>query len=54
MVKNLPGMQETPVQSLGQENPLEKAMANHTSVFAWRIQWTDWQESIGSQRVEQK
>ena len=37
MVKNLPAMQETWVQSLGQENPLEKGMATHSSVLAWRI-----------------
>ena len=54
MIKNLPALQETPVQSLGQKGPLEKAMANHTSILAWRIQWTDWQEYMESQRVEQK
>ena len=36
MVQNLPAMQETQVQSLGQENPLEKGIAAHTSVLAWR------------------
>ena len=41
MVKNLPAMQETHVQSLGQEDPLEKGMATHSSVVAWRIPWTD-------------
>ena len=40
MVKNLPEMQETQVQSLGQEDPLEKGTAAHSSVFAWRIPWT--------------
>ena len=40
MVKNLPVMQETRVQSLGQENPLEKGIANHSSILAWRIPWT--------------
>ena len=35
MVKNLPAMQETQVQSLGQEDPLEKEMATHSSIFAW-------------------
>ena len=54
MIKNLPALQETLVQSLGQKGPLEKAMANHTSILAWRIQWTDWQEYMESQRVEQK
>ena len=41
MVKNLPVMQETQVQSLGQEDPLEKEMATHSSVLAWRIPWTE-------------
>ena len=40
MVKNLPAMQETRVQSLGQEDPLEKGMATHSSILAWRIPWT--------------
>ena len=40
MVKNLPAMQETQVQSLGQEDPLEKGMAIHSSILAWRIPWT--------------
>ena len=37
MVKNLPAMQETLVQSLGQEDPLEKEMATHSSILAWKI-----------------
>ena len=37
MVKNLPAMQETRVRSLGQETPLEKGMATHSSILAWRI-----------------
>ena len=41
MVKNLPAMQETQVQSLGQEDPLEKGMAIHSSIPAWRITWTE-------------
>ena len=41
MVKNLPVMQETQVQSLGQDNPLEKGMAHHSSILAWRIPWTE-------------
>ena len=41
MVKNLPAMQETQVQSLGQEDPLEKGMATHSSILAWRIPWTE-------------
>ena len=40
-VKNLPAMQETRVQSLGLEDPLEKGMATHSSIFAWRIPWTE-------------
>ena len=40
-VKNLPAMQETQVQSLGGEDPLEKVKATHSSIFAWRIQWTE-------------
>ena len=54
MVKNLPAMQETRVQSLGREDPLEKEMATHFNILAWRIPWTEepgglW--SMGSQRV---
>ena len=52
MVKNLPAMQETWVRSLGQEDPLEKEMATHSSILAWRIPWTeepDRLQSIGSQ-----
>ena len=41
LVKNLPAVQETRVQSLGQEDPLEKEMANHSSILAWRIPWTE-------------
>ena len=41
MVKNLPAMQETWAQSLGLEGALEKEMANHSSVLAWRIPWTE-------------
>ena len=41
MVKNLPEMQETQVQSLGWEDPLEKEMATHSSILAWRIPWTE-------------
>ena len=40
-VKNLPTMQETWVQSMGQEDPLEKGMATHSSILAWRIPWTE-------------
>ena len=41
MVKHLPAMQETSVRSLGQEDPLEKEMATHCSILAWRIPWTE-------------
>ena len=41
MVKNLPALQETSVQPLGQEDPLEKEMATHSSILAWRIPWTE-------------
>ena len=40
-MKNLPTVQEAWVQSLGQEDPLEKGMAAHSSVLAWRIPWTE-------------
>ena len=53
-VKNLPAMQETWVRSLGQEGPLEKEMAIHSSTLAWRIPWTEKPgrlQSMGSQRV---
>ena len=53
-VKNLPAMWETQVQSLGQEDPLEKEMAIHSSILAWRISWTEGPgglQSMGSQRV---
>ena len=54
MVKNLPAMQETWVQTLGQEDPLEKEMATHSSILAWRIPRTEEPhrpQPIGSQRV---
>ena len=41
MVRNPPAIQETQVLSLGQEDPLEKGMANHSSILAWRIPWTE-------------
>ena len=49
-VKNLPAMQETPVQSLGWEDPLEKGMATHSSILAWRIPWTE--EAGGLQSID--
>ena len=54
MVKNLPAMQETQVGSLGREDPLEKVMATHSSILAWRAPWTEEPgglQSMGSQRV---
>ena len=49
LVKNLPAMRETWVQSLGWEDPLEKGMATHSSILAWRTPWTV--QSMGLQRV---
>ena len=52
-MKNLPAMQETPVRSLGQENPLEKEMASHSSSLAWEIPWIEGPgrlQSMGSQK----
>ena len=54
MVKNMPAMHETWVQSLGWEDLLEKDMATHSSILAWRIPWTEEPgglQSMGSQRV---
>ena len=53
-VKRLPTMRETRVRSLGQEDPLEKEMATHSSTLAWKIPWTEEHgrlPSMGSQRV---
>ena len=53
-VKGLPTMQETQVPSLGQEDPLEKEMATHSSSPAWKIPWTEETgglQSMGSQRI---
>ena len=53
MVKDLPAMWETRVQSLGSEDPLEKEMATHSSILAWRIPWTEEPgglQSMGSQK----
>ena len=54
MVKHLPTMQETRVQSLGQEDLLEKEMATHSSILAWKIPWTEEpgrMQSMGLQTV---
>ena len=55
MVKNLPVMQETQVRFLDQEDPLEKEMATHSSILAWRIPWTeepDGLQSMGSKESD--
>ena len=55
MVKNLPAMQKTQVRSLGQDDPLEKGMAIHCSILAWRILQTEelgWLQSMGSKIVK--
>ena len=55
MVKRLPAVRETQVQSLGCEDPLEKEMATHPSILAWKIPWTEEPgglQFVGSQRVE--
>ena len=51
-VKNLPAVQETRVRSLGQEDPLEKKMATHSSILAWKISWTE--EPSGLQSMGSK
>ena len=54
MVKSLPAVQETQVRSLGQEDPLEKGMATHSSSLAWKNSWTEEPcrlQSMGLQRV---
>ena len=51
MGKNLPVMQKTLVQSLGQEDPLEEGMATHPSILAWRIPWTEEPDGLQSMGV---
>ena len=54
LVKNLPAMQDTWVQSLGQEDPLKEGMATYSSILAWRISWTEEPgrlQSMGLQRI---
>ena len=56
MLKNVPTVQETQVQFLGRKDPLEKRMATHSSILAWRIPWTeepDGLQFMGSQKVGQ-
>ena len=52
MVKNLPVMQENRVQSLGQEDPLEKGRATHSSILAWRISWTEEPDRLQSMKSQ--
>ena len=55
LVKNLPAIQETQVRSLGQEDPLEKEMATHSNILAWKISWTEEPgrlQSMGSQESD--
>ena len=51
-VKNLPAVQETQVQSLGQEDPLEKEIATHSSILAWRIPWREEPGGLQSMRLQ--
>ena len=53
LVKNLPAMQETWVRFLGQENPLEKEMAIHSSILAWKIPWTEEPGGLQSMGLQQ-
>ena len=52
MVKNLPTMYEFQVRSLGLEDPLEKGMATHSSILAWRIPWTEQPGRLQSMRLQ--
>ena len=52
MVKNLPAMQDTRICSLGLEAPLEKGMATHSSILAWRIPWTEESGKLRSMGVQ--
>ena len=52
MIKNWPTMQETQVQFLSQEDPLEKRMATHSSMLAWRIPWTEEPDELQSIQLE--
>ena len=52
MVKNPPAMQETQVQSLGWEDSLEKGLATHSSILAWRIPWTEELGGLQSMRLQ--
>ena len=52
MVKNLPAMQETWIQSLSQEDTLEKGKATHFSILAWKIPWTEWAGGLQSMDIQ--
>ena len=52
MVKHLPKMQDTRVRSLGWDDPLEKEMATHSSILAWRIPWTEKPGGLQSMRLQ--
>ena len=54
MVKNLPAMWDTQVQSLGQKDPLEKEVATHSSVLAWKILWTEESGGLQSMRSQKR
>ena len=51
-VKNLPTIWETQVQSLGQEDPLEKGIATHSNILAWRVPWTEEADGLQSKRLQ--
>ena len=51
-VKNLPAVRDTPVESLGQEDPLEEGMATHSSILAWRLPWTEEPGGLHSMRSQ--
>ena len=53
LVKNLPAMEETRVQSLGQEDPLEKKMATHSTLLAWKIPWTEEPSGLQSMGLQE-
>ena len=53
MLKNLPGMQETQVRSLSRQDPLEKNMATHSSILAWKIPWTEKSDGLRSMGLQE-
>ena len=54
MVKHLPAMRETQIRSLVREDPLEKEMATHSSILAWKISWTEEPGGLQSMRLSQR